>query len=117
MVPDIWKEKLVVPVPKKKILKDIKDMRKIACPSDYCKIFEGFLTTWILEDISEHESYSHYEGKSGIGAEHMLVCMVDRILNMLETTKGHAAVISSQYDLMKAFDGQDPTKTIQNLLP
>ena len=114
--PTIWKEELVVPVPKKEILKEIKDTRKIACLSDYCKVFEGFLKTWVLEDISRHENFSQYGGKSGVGAEHMLVCMVDRILKLLDTTKGHAAVISSQYDWMNAFDRQDPTRTIQKFI-
>ena len=35
---------------------------------------------------------------------------VDRILKLLETTEGRAAVISSQYDLSNAYERQDPTK-------
>ena len=106
----------MVPVPKKDILKDIKDTRKIACLSDFCKIYEGFLKTWILEDLSKSESFSQFGGKSGIGAEHMLVCMVDRILKLLDTPKGRAAVISSQYNWQNAYDRQDPTKPYKNLL-
>ena len=114
--PDIWKEELVTPMPKKEVLKEIKDTRKIACLSDYCKIYESFLKTWILEDISENESFSQFGGKKGVGAEHMLVCLVDRILKLLETKEGRAAVISSQYDWSNAFDRQDPTKTIQKFI-
>ena len=106
----------MVPVPKKPILKEIKDTRKIACLSDYCKIFEGFLKTWILEDVSKHESFSQFGGKSGVGAEHMVVCMVDRILKLLDTRKGRAAVISSQYDWQNAFDRQDPTTTTKKFI-
>ena len=86
------------------------------CLSDFCKIYESFLKTWILEDLAKSESFSQFGGKSGIGAEHMLVCMVDRILKLLETTEGRAAVISSQYDWSNAFDRQDPTKTIQEFI-
>ena len=107
---------MVVPVPKKEILKEIKDTRKIACLSDYCKIYEGFLKTWILEDLAKSESFSQFGGKSGVGAEHMLVCMVDRILKLLDTPEGRVAVISSQYDWCNAYDRQDPTKTIQKFI-
>ena len=71
---------------------------------------------WILEDLSENKSFSQFGGKKGIGAEHMIVCMVDRILKLLETTEGRAAVISSQYDWRNAFERQDPTKTIQKVI-
>ena len=95
---------MLVPVPPKKILKEIKDTCKIACLSDFSKIYEGFLKTWNLEDLSENERFSQFGGKSGVGAEHMVVRMVDRILIVLETTQGRAAVISSQYDWQNAYD-------------
>ena len=46
----------------------------------------------------------------------MLVCMVDRILKLLDTTEGRALVISSQYDWSNAFDRQDPTKTVEKFI-
>ena len=52
----------------------------------------------ILEDMLDSDSFSQFGGKKVIGAEHMLVCMVDRIFKLLETREGRAAVISSQYD-------------------
>jgi hypothetical protein len=114
--PSIWKQELVTPVPKKEYLKEIKDTRKISCLSDFCKIYEGFLKKWILDDISENESFRQFGGKKGIGAEHMLVCMVDRILKLLDTAEGRALVIRSQYDWSNAFDRQDPTKTVQKFI-
>ena len=63
--------------------------------------------------MSEGESFSQFGGKSGVGAEHILV---DRILKMLDTTEGCAAVISSQYNWANAFDRQDPPKNIQKFI-
>ena len=114
--PSIWKQELVTPVPKKEYLKEIKDTRKISCLSDFCKIYEDFLKKWISDDISENESFRQFGGKKGIGAEHMLVCMVDRILKLLDTVEGRALVIRSQYDWSNAFDRQDPTKTVQKFI-
>ena len=72
--PLIWKEELVVPVPKKEILKVVKDTRKITCLSDFCKIYEGFLKTWILEDLSKSESFSQFGGKSGVAHASLYGC-------------------------------------------
>ena len=69
-----------------------------------------------MEDLSDNENFSQFGGKSGVGAEHMVVFMVDRILKLLDTTKGRVAVISSQCDWSNAFDRQDPTKTIQKFI-
>lgn len=90
--------------------------RQIACLNDYSKIYEGFLKKWILEDFSERESFSQFGGTKGIGVEHMIVCMVDRILKLLETLEGKAAVLSSQYNWSNAFECQDPTITIQKFI-
>ena len=46
----------------------------------------------------------------------MLVCMIDRILKMLDTPEGRALVIRSQYDWSGAFDRQDPTKTVNKFI-
>ena len=104
------------PVPKKENLKEIKDTHKITCLSDFSKILENFLKAWILEDIRRNESLSQFGGKKGIGAEHITICMVDRILKLLDTPDGKAVVISSKYDWANAFDRQDPTKTIQHFI-
>ena len=103
-------------VPKKENLKEIKDTPKITCLGDLSKKSENFLKAGILEDISRNDSFSQFGGKKGIGAEHITICMVDRILKMLDTPDGKAVVISSQYGWVNAFDQQDPTKTIQKFI-
>ena len=69
----------MTPVPKVPEPKNIKDRRKISGTSDYNKVMESFLKDWILEDIHENLDISQYGGKKGVGTEHMLVCLVDRI--------------------------------------
>ena len=77
--PQLWKNEWVTPVPKVPEPKNIKDRRKISGTSDYNKVMESFLKDWILEDIHENLDISQYGGKKGVGTEHMLVCLVDRI--------------------------------------
>jgi hypothetical protein len=107
--PTTWKFEWCTPVPKKvKVLKKLNDVRKIASTSDYSKIFESFLVEFIMEDISEKLSKRQYGGRKGVGTEHLLVTMVDRIKRLLEDPENYAVVLSS-YDWKGAFDRLDPT--------
>ena len=114
--PDRWKFEWVTPAPKISEPETISDLRKIACTSDYSKLFEGFLKDWILEDISCNIDIGQFGGQPGIGTEHMLVCFVDRILKLLDTHQDRSAVIASCLDWSAAFDRQDPTIAIQKFI-
>jgi hypothetical protein len=114
--PKTWKFEWCTPVPKKvKVLKNLNDVRKIASTSDYSKIFEHFLLEFVMEDISDKLSKRQYGGKKGIGTEHLLVTMIDRIKMLLEDPKVYAVVLSS-YDWKGAFDRLDPTKVAVKLI-
>ena len=47
-----------------------------------------------------------------MGTEHMIVCYIDRILQLLDTHTDKAAVIATSLDWASAFDRQDPTLAI-----
>ena len=114
--PTLWKQEWVTPAPKVPYPKEIKDLRKIACTSDYSKLFEGFIKDWIMEDISSNIDVGQYGGQPGIGTEHMLVGLVDRILKLLDENADRSAVIMTCLDWSAAFDRQDPTIAIQKFL-
>ena len=110
--PKMWKNEYVTPVPKtktNKILKTLKDVRKIASTSDYSKIFEHFLIQLINKDISDNLNKTQYGGKKGVGTEHLLVNMIDRI-RKLQDDPEQIAIILSSYDWSAAFDKLDPTE-------
>ena len=114
--PTLWKHEWVVLAPKKKEPKCLEDLRKISCTSDFSKLYEGFLKEWILEDIKPNLDFSQYGNEAGTGTEHMLVAFIDKVLKLLDTTEGHAAVIAAMVDWRAAFDRQDPTLAIQKFL-
>ena len=116
--PDAWKMETVTPVPKKVTkLKLLKDIRKIACTSDFSKLFEKFLKDWIIEDISQNLSPTQYGGKRGMGTEHVIVNFVDRVLKLLDSNNTTSpAVMVSFADWRGAFDRQDPTITINKFI-
>ena len=63
----------------------------------------------------ENVDIGQFGGLKGSGTEHMLVCMVDRILQLLDSTDS-AAVIAAMVDWSAAFDRQDPTIAIQKFI-
>ena len=114
--PKLWKYEWVTPVPKITHPKVLKDLRKISCTSDYNKLFEGILKDWILEDISENIDIGQFGGQTGTGTEHMIVCLLDRVLHLLDRYNDKSAVIAASIDWAAAFDRQDPTLAIKKFI-
>ena len=102
----------MTPAPKITNPQDITDLRKISCTSDYSKLYEGFLKDWIMEDVSENIDIGQFGGQGGIGTEHMIVCFMDRILQLLDSHPDKSAVIATSLDWSATFDRQDPTLAI-----
>ena len=114
--PTLWKFEWVTPVPKVTHPKVIKDLRKISSTSDFSKVFESFLKDWIMEDISSKIDIGQFGGQKGIGIEHLVVCLIDRILQLLDKHPDRSAVIAACLDWAAAFDRQDPTLAIKNFI-
>ena len=66
----------------------------------------------MVEDVSENIDIGQFGGQVGIGTEHMMVCFVDRILQLLDAYPDRSAVIATCLDWSAAFDRQDPTLAI-----
>jgi hypothetical protein len=114
--PTVWKQEWVTPAPKISHPKVIKDLRKISGTSDYSKVFEGFLKDWIMEDVGKNIDIGQYGGQPGIGTEHLVVCLMDRVLKLLDTHHDKSAVIMTCLDWSAAFDRQDPTLAIKKFI-
>ena len=110
--PTLWKQEWVTPAPKVTHPQDISDLRKISCTSDYSKLFEGFIKDWVMADISDNIDIGQFGGQEGIGTEHMIVCFLDRILQLPDKS----AVIATYLDWSSAFDRQDPTLAIKKFI-
>ena len=114
--PATWKQEWVTPVPKISHPQVITDLRKISGTSDYSKVFEGFLKEWIMEDISNNIDIGQYGGQAGIGTEHLIVGLLDRILKLLDKHSDRSAVLMTCLDWSAAFDRQDPTLAIKRFI-
>ena len=112
----MWKVEYVTPIPKVVNPTSISQMRKISITSDFSKLFENILKDMTLEDSEKNFDQSQYGGRKGVGTEHLIVCYVDRILKLLDSTRQKSAVISAAADWASAFDRIDPTSLSLQLI-
>ena len=106
--PGLWKDEYVTPAPKVSSPVGISDLRKISGTSDYSKLYEGYLKEWIMEDISENIDISQFGGQVGMGTEHMIVCYINRILQLLDIYPDKSAVIAAFVDWMHLIGKTQP---------
>ena len=69
-----------------------------------------------MEDICDNIDIGQFGGQAGMGTEHLMVCLLDRILQLLDKNTDRSAVIMKQVDWSAAFDRQDPTKGIEKFI-
>ena len=115
--PRMWRREWCTPVPKSKdgVLRTCDDVRKVASTSDFSKIFEMFLREWVTEDIGNRIDINQFAGKKGVGTEHLIVKLRDRVLSLLDRP-GMKAVLAASVDWASAFSRTDPTKTITKFI-
>ena len=69
-----------------------------------------------MEDVSDNIDIGQFGGQAGMGTEHMIVCYLDRILQLLDRFPDKSAVIATSLDWAAAFERQDPTIAIQKFI-
>ena len=69
-----------------------------------------------MEDISENIDIGQYGGQPGMGTEHLIVCLLDRVLQLLDRNTERSAVIMTCLDWSAAFDRQDPTIAVMKFI-
>ena len=66
-----------------------------------------------MQDKNSNLDIAQFGGQTGMGTEHMMVCLLDRILKLLDQNNKKSAVLMSGLDWSSAFDPQDPTIAIE----
>ena len=90
--------------------------KSVESKRDFSKLLEGVLKDWMIEDIGDKFDIGQFGGQGGIGTEHMLVCLVDRVLFLLDRFPDKSAVIAASVDWSAAFDHQDSTLAIKRFI-
>ena len=112
----MWKHEWVVPTEKTPNPVSMKDLRKISLTSEFSLVFEGIIKDWIMEDIEPNVDRSQFGNRKGTSTEHLMVKLMDKILNLLDMNNNQSAVIASLVDWASAFDRQDATKAIEKFI-
>ena len=69
-----------------------------------------------MEDVSNNIDIGQFGGQGGIGTEHLIVCLLNRILQSLDSFPDKSAVLMTSVDWAAAFDRQDPTIAIKKFI-
>ena len=81
----------VSPVPKVYPPTEESDLRKISCTRFFSKLFENFLSEWMLEDMSPVLDPSNDGGLPGRGIEHYLIGLIHNVLQNLDRNQRDGA--------------------------
>ena len=114
--PQLWKHEWVIPAEKISNPANLKDLRKISLTSEFSLVFEGILKDWIMEDISSKVDITQFGNQKGTSTEHLMVKLMDKLLDLLDKNNNYSAVIASLVDWASAFDRQDPKLGIEKFI-
>ena len=89
---------IVTPVAKCPVPSSLSELRKINATLDYSKCFQSFVKSLIVEDVYPNIDKRQFGDRKGTGCEHIVVYFVDRVLQLLDSANGSAAVIAASCD-------------------
>ena len=98
--PTCWKKEFVTVIPKNKNPASINDLRNISCTMLASKMYESYVLDWLKEEVTLRSN--QYGGVRGVGTDHILVDLWQRILEDLEDYR--AATVVTSVDYSKAFN-------------
>ena len=106
--PDIFKHEIVTPIPKVFPPRNIEDLRNISGLLTINKIAEKCIAKLIISDMKEKLDPKQYANQHGIGIQHYLINMLNRILTALDSKSETKAVLATLIDWKQAFPRQCP---------
>lgn len=101
IVPDIWKQAFVTPIPKGAVSNDIEKYRPISKLSQFPKIFEKIVADQLTHAIRRHICISQHGFYKGRSVDTNLLTFTDEILKSMDEGYQVDAVYT---DFAKAFD-------------
>ena len=69
-----------------------------------------------MEDVSSKIDIGQFGRLNGVGTEHLILCLMNWILQLLDTFPDKSAVIMTMLDWAAAFDRQDPTIAVKKFI-
>ena len=98
--PTCWKREYVTVIPKTKKPSSVNDLRNISCTLLASKMYESYVLDWLKEEVKLRSN--QYGGVRGVGTQHLLVRLMQEILENAEDYR--AATVVTSIDYSKAFN-------------
>ncbi len=112
IVPQAWKDATIAPVPKETPAR-IAKLRPISLTPLLAKVCEGFVSRWVLEDISSAIDRNQYGSIKGSSTSHCLIEILDVFFKGTDKSDTVGTLVVT--DFSKAFDCIDHTLAIRRL--
>ncbi|XP_071959468.1 uncharacterized protein [Antedon mediterranea] len=90
VVPNLWKESIIKPIPKQTVIKQLNDLRPIALTSLVMKIFEKIVKTYITSVVESKLDPLQFAYRSGRGVEDAKLFLLNTLYKHLELPRSHA---------------------------
>ena len=112
VVPQMWKDATIAPIPKGTPA-TVSKLRPISLTSLLAKVCEGFVSKWALDDISSSIDRNQYGSIKGSSTSHCLIEILDIFFKGADKLNTVGTLVVT--DFSKAFDCVDHTLAIQRL--
>ena len=102
VVPKIWKDSDIIPIPKKQQPTCEEETRPISLTSCLCKVLEDFVVSWMISDIGDKIDARQFGCLKGTSTTYCLLDMIETWLSFLDGHSRHLRICF--LDFAKAFD-------------
>ena len=102
IVPRIWKESNITPIPKIKLPMSEGDIRPISLTSCLSKTLEDFVVSWMMDDVRENIDLNQFGCLKGTSSTYCLLDMVHTWITHVDIPSKHLRICF--LDFSKAFD-------------
>ncbi len=94
----------VVPIPKGQP-HSINNLRPISLTCVFAKVFEEFVTSWIMDDIGASLDKQQFGSLKGTSTDHCFIHLLDKVYKNTDCSKNSSVIVAT--DFSKAFDRVD----------
>ena len=116
VVPKIWKESNIIPIPKVQQPSNEGDTRPISLTSCLSKVLEDFVVSWLIDDIKGKIDPYQFGCLKGTSTTYCLLDMIHSWLSHMDSSSNGKHIRVIFLDFSKAFDRIGHTFLIEKLL-
>lgn len=114
VIPSLWKQSLIVPVPKNNRPKELNDLRPVALTSAVMKCFEKIILKQLIHEVSPLLDPNQFAYRAERGVEDALLSLINSTHEHLEHTQSLVKIVF--IDFSSAFNTIQPHLLVRKLV-